>query len=333
MSSSLKLIILAVNALVILLIAPLVGGVAVDFRQIWQAITSESVGLNQDGMASIQILLALRIPRVLCAFLVGAALSVAGLILQTTFRTALATPFTLGTSAGAAFGAALMFVIVGQSSTASFMGAIIGSALVGVLVVTIIGLHRRVKISDVLLIGLTLSFFFSSLTTLLQYLAQPSEMMAINRWMSGQLTSPSYLELSILALTVIVVSAMLTAIARMLDMLSLGAEFVMTHGGSIRLVLLSVVASVAVLSGVAVTMAGPIAFAGILEPYLARAIFGAEHRYLIPGTLLIGGSFMVLADLIARTIIFPVELPVSLLLGLIGLPFFIWIVFSGRSQD
>lgn len=332
MSHSLKLIILAIFAIAIVTLSPCLGGISINLSEIFAALKGLGGGARIDSGSSIQILLMLRIPRVMLAFFVGAALSVSGLILQTTFRTALATPFTLGTSAGAAFGASMMLVIGGVSATASLLGAVLGGALVGILVITVIGLHRRVKTSDVLLIGLTLSFFFSSLTMLLQYLARPSEMMAINRWMSGQLTVPGWWGLAAFSSTVLIVSLGLTLISRILDMLSLGVEFLSTHGVSIRTVLLCVVVSVAILSGVTVAMAGPIAFAGILEPYLARKLFGSKHRHLIPGAVLIGGSIMVIADLIARTALFPIELPVSLLLGIIGLPFFIWIIVSERCE-
>lgn len=332
MSHSFKLILLAILSLIVVISAPFIGGIRVDLWEIFGSLNELLGDVRRDLRASTQILLMLRIPRVFLAFFVGAGLSVSGLVLQTTFRTALATPFTLGTSAGAAFGASIMLVIGGASATASLLGAVLGAALVGILVIAVIGLNRRVRTSDVLLVGLTLSFFFSSLTMLLQYLARPGEMMAINRWMSGQITVPSWVGLAAFSVIVALISMALTLMSRILDMLSLGTEFMMTHGVSIRLVLLSVVVSVAVLSGASVAMAGPIAFAGILEPYLARSLFGSNHRYLVPGTVLIGGSIMVIADLIARTALFPIELPVSLLLGVIGLPFFIWIVISERGE-
>jgi iron complex transport system permease protein len=317
-------------ALVTCAAAPLIGSTPISLTR---ALDSRvPFAENVDA----QILLVARLPRTLAGALVGSALAAAGVVLQALLRNPLATPFTLGVSAGAALGAMLAltllpsFVLAGVSAVpaASFAGAL---AAVGI-VYALARVRQAGLSTDVLLLaGVTLNSFFSALILLVQYLADASQALRAVRWLMGDLDVSSYAPL-VVAIAPLGASALVFLwLTRPLNLLALGPEAALTRGVDVvRAQRLAFVAS-SVATGVAVSLGGPVGFIGIVVPHLVRLMVGADHRLVMPASLFFGAAFLVACDVVARTVLAPLELPVGIITAIIGGPFFLWLLIQ-RSR-
>lgn len=306
-----------------LLLAPTVGSTPISLSRAFDR--SIPWADNVDA----QIFFVARLPRVLAAGLVGGALAASGVVLQALLRNPLATPFTLGVSAGAALGAMLAIAAgldlgaLGVSSVplASFAGSMVATALVYALARS---QSRGLSTNVLLLAGVTLNSFFSALILFVQYLADFTQTFRTVRWLMGDLDVGGYAPLAA-ALPLVVAALMAFAVlARSLNLLSLGSDAAAARGVDVvraeRLAFLS--ASLA--TGAAVSLAGPIGFIGIVVPHIVRLLVGSDHRLVLPASLFGGAAFLIACDLVARTALAPLELPVGVVTAMIGGPFFLW---------
>jgi len=315
-----------VTLVVVTLGAPFIGSTDLHIARVFTS--SVPFGDNVDA----QIFFLARLPRALAAALVGCTLSAAGVVFQGLLRNPLATPYTLGVSAGAALGAMVAITFgaawpVGGVATASLAGA-----LIAVLVVYALASarHRGLSTTVLLLAGVTLNAFFSALILFVQYLSNFADTYRALRWLMGDLDVASYLP--ILAALPFVVAAFLAFawLARPLNLLSLGAEAAGTRGVNVVVAQRLAFFSASIATGAAVSVGGPIGFVGIIVPHLARLVVGADHRLVLPASALFGGAFLVLCDALARTAFAPLELPVGIVTALIGGPFFLWLLLRRR---
>ena len=306
-----------------LLLAPTVGSTPISLSRAFDR--SIPWADNVDA----QIFFVARLPRVLAAGLVGGALAASGVVLQALLRNPLATPFTLGVSAGAALGAMLAIAAgldlgaLGVSSVplASFAGSMVATGLVYGLARS---QSRGLSTNVLLLAGVTLNSFFSALILFVQYLADFTQTFRTVRWLMGDLDVGGYAPL-VAALPLVVAALVAFAVlARSLNLLSLGSDAAAARGVDVvraeRLAFLS--ASLA--TGAAVSLAGPIGFIGIVVPHIARLLVGSDHRLVLPASLFGGAAFLIACDLVARTALAPLELPVGVVTAMIGGPFFLW---------
>ncbi len=306
-----------------LLLAPTVGSTPISLSRAFDR--SIPWADNVDA----QIFFVARLPRVLAAGLVGGALAASGVVLQALLRNPLATPFTLGVSAGAALGAMLAIAAgldlgaLGVSSVplASFAGSMVATALVYALARS---QSRGLSTNVLLLAGVTLNSFFSALILFVQYLADFTQTFRTVRWLMGDLDVGGYAPL-VAALPLVVAALIAFAVlARSLNLLSLGSDAAAARGVDVvraeRLAFLS--ASLA--TGAAVSLAGPIGFIGIVVPHIVRLLVGSDHRLVLPASLFGGAAFLIACDLVARTALAPLELPVGVVTAMIGGPFFLW---------
>ncbi|HSC29948.1 MAG TPA: iron ABC transporter permease [Vicinamibacterales bacterium] len=313
---------LAVAALVL---APLVGSTPVSLRRALDS--SVPFADNVDA----QIFFVARLPRTLAGALVGAALASAGVVFQGLLRNPLATPFTLGVSAGAALGAMLAITFgwtfgwagVPAVPAASFVGSLGAVAIVYALARA---RHRGLSTNVLLLAGVTMNAFFSALILFVQYFADFAESYRTLRWLMGDLDVSSYQPLAT-ALPLVLLSFIVFAwIARPLNLLSLGPDSAETHGISVVAAQRAAFFSASLATGAAVSVSGPIGFIGIVIPHLVRLIVGADHRVVLPAAALFGAAFLTGCDVLARTLMAPVEIPVGVITALIGGPFFLWLL-------
>ncbi len=319
MSIKLKLIALGLFTVLVIIISPWVDFSAAGSAEIQQMIIYE-----------------LRIPRVLFAFTAGCGLALCGMVFQAMFRNPLATPFTLGVASGASLGAAfsvytgISFTILGLSATSlsAFAGALIAISFV----YSISRFRFGFSGETLLLTGVAISFFFSSLILFIQYLSNVADSFHIIRWLMGSLTVVGYQELKQLLPFVTMTALVIIYLSRELNLLMAGDEIATSRGVSVKYVryVLFFVTSLCV--GAIVALCGPIGFVGMMVPHICRLIIGEDHRYLIPATLLFGGSFLVICDTLARLIIAPAELPVGVITTLLGGPFFLWLLMRYKSQ-
>jgi iron complex transport system permease protein len=307
------------------LLAPLVGSTAISLRR------ALDPGIPFADNVDAQIFFVARLPRTLAGALVGAALAAAGVVFQGLLRNPLATPFTLGVSAGAALGAMLALTFnwtfgwagIAGAPLASFVGSL---AAVGIVYALAQAKHRGLSTNVLLLAGVTLNAFFSALILFVQYFADVAETFRMLRWLMGDLDVSSYRPLVTAAPLLAVAFAVFAWLARPLNLLSLGPDTAETHGLDVVRAQRVAFFSASLATGAAVSVGGPIGFVGIVIPHLVRLLVGADHRVVLPAAILFGAAFLVGCDVIARTVMAPLDLPVGVVTALIGGPFFLWLL-------
>ncbi len=282
-----------------------------------------------------KILWDIRVPRVLLAFVIGASLSLAGVLIQSNVRNPLADPSLIGVSGGAALGAALMIVaadLVGiQAQYYIPLAAFIGGILATVAVLKLGRNDLPGGMALLILAGIAINVVAASLIGLLTYLATDSALRHITFWSLGSLASANYFWLILCSIALVIVLLWLPKQQRKLDAILLGQAEANTMGVDVSRLQKQSIVLVALLAALAVSACGIIGFIGLVTPHIGRMLVGASHRYLLPLSFFLGGSLLVIADGIARTIIAPAELPIGIVTALIGAPVFIWLLLrEGR---
>lgn len=276
------------------------------------------------------LLTTIRFPRVVAALAVGAALSMAGLFLQAILSNALASPSVIGVNAGAGFfyllSALLVPISFGFYTAAAFVGALVTSLLV-------FGLARSGSDSRhrLILAGVALSSMFSAGSDALMTL-DDSLILDRQAFMLGGLTNVRAGEVYPLALVILVLVIIAQLFSRPLSVLLLGDDMAKSLGLSVGRVRFLALLLAAALSACSVSLAGILSFVGLLVPHAMRALFGQDYRLLIPSVALFGGAFLLVCDTLARLVFAPFELPVGILLSLLGAPFFIWLVIRRNRR-
>ena len=307
------------------LVAPLVGPTSLSLARVFD----RSVPFAENVEA--QIFFIARLPRVMAAALVGSTLAAAGVVFQALLRNPLATPFTLGISAGASLGAILAITFEVQLPfgplapvpVASFAGA-----LGAVLVVYGLSRARRQGLSTnvLLLAGVTLNSFFSALIIFVQFFADFAESFRTVRWLMGDLDVGSFAPIvAALPLTLLAFAAF-ALLPRALNLLSLGTDAATSRGVDVVRAQRLAFFSASLATGAAVSLGGPIGFIGIVVPHLVRLLVGADHRLVLPASALFGAAFLIACDVVARTLLAPLELPVGVITAMIGGPFFLYLL-------
>lgn len=310
---------------VVIVCAPLVGPTSISLRRVFD--WSIPFADNTDA----QIFFVARLPRTLSGAMVGALFAASGVVFQGLLRNPLATPFTLGVSTGAALGAiaAITFSwsisLFGISAVplAAFTGSL---AAVGIVYALAQARHRGLSTTVLLLAGVTMNAFFSAMILFVQYFANYADMARTLRWLMGSLDVSSYEPLAVALPALAAAFAVFAWLARPLNLLSLGPDSAESHGLDVARAQRAAFLSASLATGAAVSIGGPIGFIGIIIPHLVRLLVGPDHRLVLPAAALFGAAFLVGCDLIARTVLAPIELPVGIITALIGGPFFLWLL-------
>ena len=302
--------------------APFIGSTPISFARVFS--TAVPFQDNLDG----QIFFLARLPRALAAALVGGSLAAAGVVFQALLRNPLADPYTLGVAGGAAFGAV---VSIGFGAVLPFTGvasaSLAGACLaVGVVYALASARHAGLSTTVLLLAGVTLNSFFYALILFVQYLSNFSQVFRAVRWLMGDLEVAGYGPI-LAALPFIVMSlGAFMWLARPLNLLTLGPEAAEARGANVLVAQRVAFLSASLATGAAVSIGGPIGFVGIIVPHLVRMLVGADHRLVLPASVFFGAGFLVFCDVIARTAIAPMELPVGVITAMLGGPFFLWLL-------
>jgi iron complex transport system permease protein len=313
--------------LAVCLVAPLVGTTPISlFRAFDRSIPFAS---NVDA----QIFFIARLPRVLAAALVGAALAAAGVVLQALLRNPLATPFTLGVSAGSSLGA-MLAITFGASLTIGPLSPVPLASLAGAgLAATVVywlahPSGRAMSTSILLLAGVTLNAFFSALIMFVQYLADFSQIFSAFRWVMGDLDVGSFQPIIACAPLFAMSFGLFAWLPARLNLLSLGADSAAARGVDVVRVQRLAFISASLATSAAVALAGPIGFIGIVVPHLVRLLVGVDHRIVLPASALFGAAFLVVCDVASRMLLSPVDIPVGVVTAMIGGPFFLWLLVT-----
>lgn len=280
------------------------------------------------------IVLDLRLPRAVLAALVGAALSLAGAVLQALLRNPLAEPYVLGVSGGAAVGAvaAVVFgwVAIGAwvLPAAAFAGA--GVAIILVLRVAA-GRGLALDTRILLLAGVVVGAFFNAVILTLLTFGDAETFRSAVFWMMGSLSGADWGSVAVLGLQLVPAALFLLALARPLNLLAVGEETALYLGARVEWVKRAVYLVASLLVAAAVAVSGAIGFVGLIVPHAVRLAWGSDHRFLLPASLLAGGAFLVLADTLARVVVQPAELPVGVVTALVGVPLFVGLLVRERG--
>lgn len=314
-----RLLIMAVAAVLVLLICPFLGLDLLSPQQVVQT-ADETVR---------DIFWQIRVPRVMVGFLAGAGLAVCGMAFQAMFRNPLATPFTLGVASGASLGASI-YLLLGLSFTLisvtgdaifAFFGAL-GSIF---LVYGLTRVRRGFSTATLLLAGVAVSLFFSSLIMMIQYLSTFSSSFRIVRWLMGGLGVMGYDSVFNLLPLVLAGIFVLVLHTHELNLLTTGDDLATSRGVDVLQVRRMLFFATSLVVGGIVAVCGPIGFVGLMVPHICRLLIGSNHRYLLPACFFFGGAFLVLCDTAGRSIS-TAEVPVGVITSLLGGPFFLWLL-------
>lgn len=314
-----------------------VGSVTLPFREeiliLQHKIFASSLPASVE-MSHVSIMWNIRMPRALLAFLVGGALATSGAVIQSILQNPLASSYTLGVSSGASLGAAIVTVThITVPILGVFLLPLFGFAggLITVLIVIAFSsrIDGNVKNHTIILFGMVLSLFANAVLTMLSVLVSEHEHQLLT-WQLGTFSGKRWYHVGILAVACVIGLLLLMHYHRELDILSFGNEQAMAIGVDASSVKKRLIIIAAFLTGVSVCFTGTIGFIDLIAPHIVRKIFGSSHRLVIPMSFLVGGICMSLADLLARTILAPQDLPVGAVTALFGAPFFMWLYLRRR---
>lgn len=299
------------------------------------AVLRELAGL-ESGLTSQQVAIVreLRLPRVVLGLLVGATLSLSGASYQGVFRNPLADPYLLGAAAGAGLGVTLTIVAAASSGVtpaaapaAAFVGALAAVALTYALGAA--GGDRST--SALILAGVAVGTFLTAVQTFAQQREQET-IRQVYAWILGRLTTSGWREVLLLLPYAVVAGLVLLAHRRILDVLAVGDDEAASLGVNARRSRLLVVVAASLGTAAAVSVSGLIGFVGIIVPHTVRLLAGGSHRVILPLSILFGGAFLTLADLLARTLAVPAEIPIGVVTAFFGAPFFVLVLRTSRRR-
>jgi iron complex transport system permease protein len=275
------------------------------------------------------ILLQLRLSRTLLALVAGGALSLAGALFQAMLRDALATPYTLGISAGASLGAVAVIAAGWETFfgiPVTWVGALAGAFSVLALVVGGGVKRRQISAFSLLLTGIAINSVCSAFIIILSSFAGISRSFSIARWLIGSIDATSYTSLGVLTVVVAVTSSFILAQARSWNLLAVGERWAASRGVRVRGLLASGYAAGSVLVAGAIALTGPIGFVGLIVPHLVRSRISPDHRILMPCAFFFGGTLLAFCDALGRIVIPPAEIPAGAVLAIIGGPYLVWVI-------
>ena len=312
----------------------LLGSVAVSAREVVDALFGG--GESQQAV----LIRTFRLPKAVVGVLAGAALSCSGLQMQTLFRNPLAGPYVLGISSGASLGVALFLMgapLLGVAFASDFVRnmGIIGAAWIGAagILFIIMAVSARIKdIMAILILGIMFGSAATALVEILQYLSPETALKSFVVWTMGSLGGVSVAQLHIIAGVVLLGLLLSVVLIKPLNLLLLGENYARTMGLDVGRTRLLLCLSTVLLAGTVTAFCGPIGFVGIAVPHVARMIFGnADHRVLVPGSILLGSVVMLLCDIIAQLPGYEMVLPINTVTALLGIPIVVWVIVRNRK--
>jgi len=322
-----------------MLLAISIGTVSVPIFDIVQIIGAGIFGFSMEQVDPMysNIVLNIRLPRVILSGLVGASLAIAGAAFQGLLRNPLADPYTLGVSSGASVGAVLtLFLnlsipIIGPF-TLPFLSIICSFMTILIVLLFAQKIDRSMKVETIILTGVIFSSFLSSFISLMIALTG-EELRQIIGWLLGSVSMRGWDYIKIMIPFFMIGSLLLLVSTKELNAMSFGEERAQHLGVNVQRRKLLVLTAGSILTGAAVAVSGAIGFVGLVIPHLTRLLWGPDHRHLLPLSILTGSGFLILADLTARTIISPTELPIGVITSLIGAPVFAIILMRSKRKE
>lgn len=330
------LVLIGISCIIMLAAATAIGTVYIPPYQVLSTITENYFGVvlveNIDDITK-SIILNVRLPRVLLAFLGGSGLAVSGVLMQSVLRNPLASSLTLGVSSGASLGAsiAILFnVSIFGFLTLPIFGLIAGLITVFLALGIASKIDRGFQNNSIILMGTAFSLFANAMITIIMAFAK-DDLQSLVYWQMGSFAMRDERYITVLLPFVLVGIILSMYYSRQIDILTLGEEQAKTTGVNAKTMKWLLLSLSAIITGAIISVVGVIGFVDLFTPHVSRKIFGASHKYVIPASAMLGGVFMVACDLLARTLVPPLEIPVGAITAMIGAPFFIYLYYSKRN--
>jgi iron complex transport system permease protein len=323
---------LGIALLIIIGIATSIGSVQIPLGTTASILLDKLpfVDIQQTWQSSIAtIVLDIRLPRIILAGLVGAALAVAGATYQGLFRNPLADPYLIGVAQGASLGAVIGFLLPAAWNL-SGMGIIPMLAFIGAIAATVVvymlsRVGKTLPVTTLILAGVALSALLGSIVSYL-VISSGNRLHSIIFWMMGSFSGSQWSEVLMVLPYIAVGTAVIVIFARLLNVMQLDEEQAQQLGVNVESLKLILLAAATLITAASVSFVGTIGFVGIIIPHAVRLIWGADHRFLLPLSILTGAIFMILTDLISRTVLAPIEIPIGVITAICGAPFFLYLL-------
>ena len=339
MSKKIKIMIIMTGVILSFLLSISIGGAAVTTRDIGHVFAYRLFGtaLPADfNLVTVGLIWNIRLPRVLLSFIVGAALAVSGTVMQSVLKNPLASSYTIGVSAGAGLGA-IIIIVLGISSSVLGMflmpvvSIIFGMATIVFAVLFASKMDDHLSNHSIILVGMVLSIFINAIIMTLAS-RSPQYAYQISLWQLGSFSGSEWSVVGIVFAATILLVFWLCIYIKEMDVLTFGDEQASAIGIDVKKTKWFLLIASSMLTAVSVAFVGVIGFVDLIAPHVIRRTFGAAHRYVLPLSALFGGAFMILADLVARTVIAPSVLPIGSVTALIGAPFFGYVFLKGGKR-
>jgi len=328
---------LMIVVLVVLIIAAMaIGTVYVPMDAIIKIILNKLGLANSSGFdfSQFAIIFYVRMPRVLAAVLIGAALSTVGAVMQGMFRNPMADPGIIGVSSGAGLGAVAAMAL-GLSTTSIFflpIFASIGAIAASLIIFTLSLKGGKVGVFTLILSGIAVSTFFGAITSMILSFVSKDSVHEYLFWAMGNLSSIRWESIQIVFIPIIIGVLILITFARDLNVMLLGEEEAQSVGVNSSRIRMLILLVASITTAAAVCTSGPISFVGLIVPHIMRIILGPDHRLLLPASAVAGSIFLVVCDLIARTVFIPIEINVGIITSLVGAPYFLFLLVRSRKE-
>ena len=283
------------------------------------------------------IIWTLRAPRVVMAYVTGAGLSLCGILMQALTKNSLADPYVLGISSGASAGAVAVICYGWFRFAGAYhimFGATLGAVLAIVIAIRVSSINNKVTSTQLVLAGIAVQAMFSAVTNTILYSSTTTsdKLRSAMHWMVGSLASASWNTTIYVLIASVICVVIICFFHTELDVLMLGDDTASTLGVNLRMIKLGVIIVCTALTGAIVSIGGVIGFVGLLVPHITRSIVGSTHRRLIPASILVGGFFVVICDMLARILVAPEELPIGVITSFFGAPFFLFLIRKSRNS-
>ena len=312
-----------------------IGSVDISIKEVYQVILYKLLNIGDSSIgtgAVADVVWLIRMPRIVLAIAVGVGLSGVGMVMQAIFKNPLADPYILGVSSGASLGATLAVVLgIGSSFGSNSLGIMgfIGAFGVSILVLIISNIGERSNSIKLLLAGMALSSVCSSFSSFLVYISDDSQKLkTITFWLMGSLAGAKWNEIVIIMPIIILGEIFFMTQYRTLNLMLLGDEVSITLGTDLHKFRIIYLVITSLMIGLLVYVSGMIGFVGLIIPHIVRMIFGTDHKKIIPISALLGAIILIWADVLSRALIKGTEIPIGIVISIIGSPLFVWLMIK-----